>query len=281
MHAKFNFKVDLDGIYLKKPIFFPQDNPTRKDDKYIIKTFDKSIKINDEKVLSFFGYFYAWNELLVPREFNGVAIRIKNVPIAERFGFDTTFLGYPNYTDQLFRNWVTGEIYIQEGLEDAMNIDRKSFRQTHPEYLAIQNWVHEFLRNEIFAKLIQSLYDEGREKRERKKESKTKSIQRKILHTKKITLETTPVVDKKSEKIDRQIKNIAPVDILKKNNSEVIIKIDQNIKKRYKTEEWRIIENIFIIFEMSFKESNGDINKLRELFYSNINELNNLKRQKK
>ena len=281
-HKAFNFKVDLDGIYLKKPIFFPKKNPARKDDKYIIKTFEKSINIDDKRIIKFFGYFYAWNELLVPREFNGVVIRIKNIPIAERFGFDTTFLGYPSYTDQLFRNWITGEIYVQEGLEDAMNIDRKSFRKTHPEYLAIQNWVHEFLRNEIFAKLVKGLYDKGKEKREKDKESKSKSIQRKMLNAKKISLEITSTINTKpTQKTSKHLEIHAPLSISKKDNSEVIIKINQNVKKKYKMDEWRIIENVFIIFETAFKECKGDVNKLRKLFYSKMNELNELKRKKK
>lgn len=286
MHKNFKFKVDLDGIYLKKPIFFPISNPIRKYDKYIVKSFKKEIIVSEEKKISFKGYFYAWNELLVPREFNGLAIRIKNIPIAERFGFDSTFLEYPIYTDQIFRNWIMGEIYVLEGLEDSMNIDRKSFRKTHPDYLALQNWVHEFLRNEVFSKLVQGLYDKGKIKREKEKESKKKVIQKQILDTKKIILETKPKVKKeekseiKNSKVGKTIEQSIPLRVAKKEN-EAIITIDQNIKKKYKLEDWRIVENVFIIFEMAYHECKGDAKKLRELFYSKMEKLNELKRAKK
>lgn len=281
MHKKFKFKVDMDGVYLKKPIYFPKDNPARKDNKQIIKTFNETIKISADKSLSFFGYFYSWNELLVPREFNGVAIRIKNIPIAERFGFDTTFLGYPSYTDQLFRNWITGEIYVQEGLEDAMSIDRRSFRKTHLEYIALQNWVHEFLRKELFAKLIQGLYDEGREKREKVKELKAKLVQKQILGNKKVIIKTNPTIKNIDKKFTEDDYAKPPLTISSNDNSKIIIKIDESIRKKYTSEDWKIVENVFIIFEMVLKESKGDLNKLRELFYLKMSELNELKRGKK
>lgn len=148
-HEKLNFKVDLDGIFLKKPIYFPK----RDDVKFRFKSFEKELNIDDE-ILKFKGYFYTQNKLLIPRELNGISIKIKNIPIAERFGFDTSFMDYPIYTEQIFRNWISGEIYVLEGLEDAMNIDRKSFRKTHPHYIELQNFMHKFLKEEIFKNLV-------------------------------------------------------------------------------------------------------------------------------
>src|SRR5690606_26853202 len=124
-HKKLDFKVDLDGVYLKKPIYFEDD-----DDVADFVSFRKSLTAKNDDKIGLKGYFFINNSILFPREVNGVAIRIRKIPIAEQFGFDDTFMKYPNYTNQLFRNWISGEMYIEKGLEDAMNIDRKSFRVT-------------------------------------------------------------------------------------------------------------------------------------------------------
>lgn len=281
-HKKFNFKVDLDGIYLKKPIFFPK----RSKNKFVVKTFKENIIVDEEKKISLKGYFYSQNELLTPREFNGVAIRIKNIPIAKRYGFDTSFLSYPTYTDQIFRNWVSGEIYITEGLEEAMSVDRKSFRETHPEYLKLQDFVHNLLRNELFSKLVQNMYDKGHEKREKKKDNVDNLIQKQLLNTNKIIIKSATAqkhpINKHKELKNKEIVSIEkPVEIIKKDRETSIIKINQSIKKKYKKNEWNIIENVFLIFEMASKESKGDIKKLKSLFYHKLDEWVELKRIKK
>ena len=36
---------------------------------------------------------------------------------------------------------ISGEIYIEEGLEQALNVDRRSFRETDPHYLMLQQHI--------------------------------------------------------------------------------------------------------------------------------------------
>src|SRR5207247_2568810 len=45
---------------------------------------------------------------------------------------------------------VTGEIYVEDGLEPALNIDRDSFRETDVHYQAMRAHVWELLRTKIF-----------------------------------------------------------------------------------------------------------------------------------
>ncbi|MFA5953800.1 MAG: ATP-binding protein [Candidatus Pacearchaeota archaeon] len=270
MHTKFNFKVDLDGIFLKKPIFFPK----REGVKFDLISFAEKIKINDE-MIKFKGYFYAQNTTIFPRELNGVAIRIKNVPVAPRFGFDSSLLSYPTYTNQILRNWISGEVYIEEGLEAAMNIDRKSFRETHPHFLALQNYLHKLLAEEIFAKMTLGLYKWGKEERNKKKKENKNNNQKNILESSKVVFKEIEE-DSNTEKLDL-IKN-TPLSISKQKDNSSVIYVDKKIKERYKKKDWDILENIFLIFESAYSESGGDIKKLKTLFYQKIDEWNSSKK---
>lgn len=254
LHQGFDFKVDFDGMYLKKPIYFKKD--IKKKQKLI--SFKKSIGN-----LKFYGYFYVQNNLLIPRELNGVAIRVKNIPIAERFGFDGTFMRYPNYSEQIFRNWISGEIYIQKGLEDAMNIDRKSFRVTHSDYITLQDFLHRFLKEEVFKVALQ-LYDEGKETRDESKDQVKKADTKRLLRTNKVKYEVKP----KTKSIDKQ--SFDPVRIVKSRSEGTVIQVDSAIKNRFRKSDWDYLETIFILFEDAFRESHGDTNRLRKLFYKNI-----------
>ena len=268
-HKKLNFQVDLDGIYLKKPTYFtPEENQP-----YACISFDKKIKVtenndgNKTELIKFKGYFFSYDKLLTPRELNGVAIRIKGIPIAVEYGYDTTLMAYPNYVDQIFRNWISGEIYIEEGLEDAMNIDRKSFRVTHPHYIALQNFLHQFLRENFFSKDVKNIYETNRKRRATAKENVDKEKKRKILDSKKVIV-TVEIKESKKEETTNDIK---PVSIKKKGETSTVT-IDQSFKKQFRKSDWVELEDIFIIFERAYNESNGDVNTLKRLFYNFIAE---------
>jgi hypothetical protein len=261
-HKDFKFKVDFDGMYLKKPIFFPFDK------KKIAKHFSFREKIKtDSATISFKGYFYIQNSLLIPRELNGIALRIKNIPIAERFGFDGTFLRYPVYTEQIFRNWISGEIYVETGLEEAMNIDRKSFRVTHPDYLALQNYLHKYMKDKIF-KTALSIYETGRDIRDDNKEKIKIEDTKKILSTNKIKYEVRAKDTDKSK--DHSGKENSPVKLYKEKDGSTLIKINSKIKNTFKKSDWAYLETIFVIFESALEESRGNSKKLKELFYNKI-----------
>jgi hypothetical protein len=102
------------------------------------------------------GYFFAGHGTLRPRELQGVLLRIRNAAVG---GFDGSFLNYPIAESQLFKNWISGEIWAGDSLEDAMNIDRKTLRVTHPAYAELQEgfhtWFNAFLldvRKELYAR---------------------------------------------------------------------------------------------------------------------------------
>lgn len=264
-----DFKVDLDGIYLKKPIFFPK----RKNVSTDFISFEESVKVNSEEKedeITFKGYFYVQNKILYPRELNGVALRIRGIPIAAEFGFDSLLMRYPNYMNQIFRNWISGEIYIERGLESAMNIDRSSFRITHPDYLVLQEKLHRILDDLVFPATL-NLYETGKNKREKAKEKKKSEARKSILDTKKINLSITTKKDNASEE-----KLIAPIKITSNKKKSSTIEVNQAISKKFKKSDWDYLEEIFVIFEYAFQESKGDTAKLRETFYKKIADWKNI-----
>ena len=265
-HKKLDFKVDLDGIYLKKPIFFEDE-----DNVFDSVSFDEIIKTKNDEEIHLNGYFYINNHIIYPRELNGISIRIRNIPIAEQFGFDESFMKYPSYLNQLMKNWVSGEIYITKGLEDAMNIDRKSFRITHPHYLALQNFLHQYLNDVVFKKSL-VLYQTGKSGRDLTKKEEKKKEDRKILSTNKVEFKPKPVATKKKEeKIIGEIRIESPIKIIKNTKESTVVEVNQSIARKFKKKDWEYLESVFLIFESSLAESNGNIEKLRDLFYKKIN----------
>lgn len=137
-----NFKVIVDGIQLFKPVRL-RDNPggytTRKIERVTRKIYGKN--------LVFHGYTVVQDGLSIrPDELRGILIRIKNVAIGY---YDPSLLDY-RFNEGPRSRWLTGEIFVDEGLEDALNIDRDSFNRFHPEYRAIQEYVHKVLQEEVF-----------------------------------------------------------------------------------------------------------------------------------
>ena len=91
--------------------------------------------------LSFEAYLY-WNSQIVPKETSGVLVRVRE---ASGSLFDRGFLKY-QISEQNRLSQITAEIYVHEGLDAAINIDRESFNYSHPHFLFIQKWLHRALR---------------------------------------------------------------------------------------------------------------------------------------
>jgi hypothetical protein len=87
--------------------------------------------------LAFEAYLY-WNSKIIPKESIGALIRING---ASGTLFDPDFLGY-QIAEQTRKKQVTCEIFVLEGLDGALNIDRESYNTSHAHYLYIQKWLH-------------------------------------------------------------------------------------------------------------------------------------------
>lgn len=158
-----NFSVEVDGIELKRPQRFPN----KVAEKYgspdpIVIPIDYDRKIAGRR-LALSGYVYLQQPRIQPEELKGVHIRIRNVGIGN---YDKSWLGYPFNEGQKFGQ-ITGEIYVDEGLEAALNIDRDSFRETDVHYQALKAYIWNLLRKKVFPefKQRQKRYTESRKQR--------------------------------------------------------------------------------------------------------------------
>ena len=142
------FEVFMDGVQLFRPILF-QDLP-RTDN--VVKTplifvgrqreeFEgKPVELSGGP-LEFEAYLF-WAPRIVPKQHQGVILRVGNASGAL---FDAEFMGYE--TSELTRkSQVTAEIFVSEGLEDAINLDRESFNFAHPHYQFLTKWLHSAFR---------------------------------------------------------------------------------------------------------------------------------------
>ena len=141
------FTVTVDGVRLCRPIRFngyPQTTQALQGPVLFIgKATPDLSKIPETQrggPLSFSGYFF-WTPRVIPQEHNGILIRING---ASGTLFDPTFLKYQigeRRLSQLF-----AEVFVHNGLDGALNIDRESFNTAHPHYQVLANWVHNSLR---------------------------------------------------------------------------------------------------------------------------------------
>ncbi|MCK4478319.1 ATP-binding protein [Candidatus Bathyarchaeota archaeon] len=250
--SNYNFKVTFDGIELKKPLRFPmRKDPIIYELNYKVHPFKES-KVVDGKTLSFEGYIYSQHGSISPKEYNGIITRIRNVSIGNP---DTTLLGYPLTSNLVFRNWLFGEIYVTAGLEDAMTIDRSSFKFTHSHYQYLQEFIHNFLEREVFE---YTLHDYYYAKKERKKK-KTAEKQEKLL---------TQIIKKEvGETFDLELssdKDQMPV-VVDNKRQKVIINRNHSTFKQVKAHERPLIERLVMLIEISIEKSGGDMGKMRDL----------------
>jgi hypothetical protein len=144
--TELSFNVSMDGTELFKPIVF---NPDR-------GAFVDAFHFEGLHVAAS-GYFYVQHGAIRPQDLQGLLIRIRNAAIG---GYDPTFLGFSSSEGPLLQSWVSTEIWADDRLEDAMNIDRRTLRVAHPAYVELQVAVHEHLSG-LLKRARAELYGEG------------------------------------------------------------------------------------------------------------------------
>jgi hypothetical protein len=142
------FDVFVDDLQLLRPIKF-KNLPTtahalKKPLVFIGKCDQKFAKLPIELSggpLSFEAYLF-WTPKIAPVEHQGSLIRIHG---SSGTLFDPTFMRYQ--VSELTRlRQVTCEIFVSEGLDNALNIDRESFNNAHPHAVFITKWLYSALR---------------------------------------------------------------------------------------------------------------------------------------
>ncbi|MEW2123111.1 ATP-binding protein [Streptomyces sp. NPDC007259] len=143
-----DFKVAVDGVQLRRPIKFrdlPKTQHVLKKPMVFVGSLRQEFKGLDRDIsagpLEFEGYLL-WTPRVAPTEHQGVLVRIHG---ASGTLFDSTFFNYQVAELTRLRQ-ITCEIFVKEGLEAALNIDRESFNTAHPHTVILTRWLHNALR---------------------------------------------------------------------------------------------------------------------------------------
>lgn len=142
------FNVYVDGVRLYRPLSYGKfkalDHAVSQPLVFVGRAKPDLSEIPEQYrggELEFEAYLY-WTKKVVPKEHNGVLIRING---ASGTLFDESFLKYQ--VSELTRlRQISAEIFVIRGLDAALNIDRESFNVSHPHYQIIKNWLHTALR---------------------------------------------------------------------------------------------------------------------------------------
>lgn len=143
-----SFEVYLDDLKLSRPLKFTNlpttDNVVKRSLLFVGKCKQSFEGVPDSVSggpLTFEAYLL-WNPKIAPTEHRGSLIRING---ASGTLFDPHFMRYQ--VAELTRlNQITCEIFVHEGLDGALNIDRESFNSAHPHTVYITKWLHSALR---------------------------------------------------------------------------------------------------------------------------------------
>jgi hypothetical protein len=142
------FRVQIDGFTLLRPIrfkFFPTSSRGLDRPLLFVGRYSPRLGTIDPMQrgggLSFEGYLF-WNGRVVPKENNGVLIRIRGASGAL---FDNTFFNYKVSEITRLRQ-ISSELFIKLGVDAALNIDRESYNFSHPHIVLLSGWLHRALR---------------------------------------------------------------------------------------------------------------------------------------
>ncbi len=165
-----NFRVVFDGIELRRHIQLPTEGGTLP--RLYFVAFDDTCF---DSRLTFYGYLFAQVSTgIKPLELNGVQIRLRGVGIG---GYDSTFLRYHKAIATIRSKWVSGEIFVDEGLESALNIDRDSFNEHDEHFKRLQSVLHDKL-DHVFDEINAIARERTDAQRDKKEEKLKKDIQR-------------------------------------------------------------------------------------------------------
>ncbi|WP_339933590.1 ATP-binding protein [uncultured Brevundimonas sp.] len=142
------FDVNIDGLSLRRPIRFDHRQSEARGLAHSVMflgRFEPDLTQVTSRQrggdLNLEGYLF-WTGRIIPKENNGVLVRIRGASGAL---FDPTFFKY-QVSEQTRLRQITSEIFVQSGLDPALNIDRESFNFSHPHVQMLTLWLHSGLK---------------------------------------------------------------------------------------------------------------------------------------
>jgi hypothetical protein len=223
-----NFRLVFDGIDLRRHIQLLTEKeaiPRMYFVEFDAPVFDSHLK--------FSGYLFAQIPRAIrPFELNGVQIRLRGVGIG---GYDSTFLKYSKQIETIRSRWVSGEIFVDQGLEEALNIDRDSFNEHDEHFKRLQEVLHEKLDG-VFNEIDAIARKRSEEKRNRKDKDLKKGLQIIIAEESKGRFKL----------LERDLERNAPIVIIDENKGEIVLNTASRPLNREKVN--RIIRAVMLAY---------------------------------
>jgi len=240
---EYDFKVLVDSLELAKPIYL-KGNPGG----YTTFPIEEQERMIYGRKLRFHGYLAVQEgRQIKPDELRGIMIRIKNVAIGY---YDPSMLDY-KFNEGPRSRWLTGEIYIDEGLEDALNVDRDSFNRFHPQFRAVQQHIHKVLRGNVFPEVYQKIDERSVAKRDARSEARLSAF-------KEILAEAT---DGKVE-IEPAEANVE-FPILKRTGRKLKVQLPSEEALDTRKSQKQIAAAILTLYELSMLEKSSEAKRRR------------------
>ncbi len=150
-YKNIDFNVIVDGVKLFRPIKFkdlPKSGAAVKDPILFIGSFSpdlSALQAQDSGGALSFDAYILWAPKIIPKDHNGSLIRVNN---SSGTLFDETFMKH-QVAEHTIKSQLTIEIFVNKGLDSALNIDRESFNISHPHYQIIMKWLHQAIRQVV------------------------------------------------------------------------------------------------------------------------------------
>jgi hypothetical protein len=270
----YNFKVYFNGFCLKKPYSFPN---TKEIVRYGIQfqffPICQELTATDPATgktskIKYKGYIYYQKTKVVPEELAGLSVRIKNVAIG---GPSKDFWGHPYSGDALYFPQTFGEVYVEEGLEDAMNIDRSSFKTSHHDYNAMRHQLNDFMRKTVFTRAKKMWGKRKEEKEDVQNQKKQQSRELAVKHVLGSNYAFKEIFGMKSG-----------IKIVEINGSNKTMHLDvlNNAFQGFNKEDRTLLGDVSIALELVLRqEQNPD--EIKEKFWKLLSELTTYRKTRK
>ncbi len=141
--TRFRFSVFVDGLEIRKPAYIPRDNRGG----FTSRRIERTTRLVMKRKLTYSGYVLVQEgKQIRPAELRGVLARISEVGVGL---YDPSFLDY-RINEGPRSRWITSELFVEEGLEDALNVDRDSFNRYAAAFQVLQRDLHLLLQKQVF-----------------------------------------------------------------------------------------------------------------------------------
>lgn len=142
----FKFSLVVDNRDLLKPILLPSGSVgelsnLEKGLDYVIRKIEIDDTIDGEPLVCH-GYLYWQREQNHPSKIRGLRIFIRNVGIGV---YDDSLMNFKTVNPTSRAGQISGEIYVDQGLERALSVDRNSFKDTDAHYKVLEQYVWRLL----------------------------------------------------------------------------------------------------------------------------------------